>query len=57
MEAEERIICRGHPLVRGTHPTTFEVTTEGHLTRQGDCIIGVWLTRAREVSRRSSGGY
>lgn len=41
MEAEERIRCRGHPLVRGTHPTTFEVTAEGHLTRQGDCIIGI----------------
>ena len=35
MEAEERIICRGHPLVRGIHPTTFEVTTEDHLTRAG----------------------
>ena len=41
MEARERISCRGHPFVRGTHPTTFEVTTEGRLTRQGDCIIGV----------------
>jgi len=41
MEAAERITCRGHPLVRATHPTTFEVTTEDHLTREGDCIIGV----------------
>ncbi|MDD1668938.1 MAG: DUF371 domain-containing protein [Methanomicrobiales archaeon] len=41
MEAEERITCWGHPLVRGTHPTTFEVTAEDHLTRQGDCIIGI----------------
>ncbi|HTY52318.1 MAG TPA: DUF371 domain-containing protein [Methanomicrobiales archaeon] len=41
MEATEKILCRGHPLVRGTHPTTFEVTAEGHLTRQGDCIIGI----------------
>jgi hypothetical protein len=45
MEAEERITCRGHPLVRATHPTTFEVTTEDHLTRQGDCIIGVRAVR------------
>jgi len=45
MEARERITCRGHPLVRATHPTTFEVTTEGHLTRQGDCIIGVRADR------------
>lgn len=41
MEATEKILCRGHPLVSGTHPTTFEVTAEGHLTRQGDCIIGI----------------
>ena len=41
MEAEERVRCRGHPLVRATHPTTFEVTAEDHLTRQGDCIIGI----------------
>jgi len=41
MEAVERIRCRGHPMVRATHPTTFEVTAEDHLTRQGDCIIGV----------------
>ena len=45
MKAEERITCRGHPLVRATHLTTFEVTTEGHLTRQGDCIIGVRADR------------
>lgn len=45
MEAEERITCWGHPLVRATHPTTFEVTIEDHLTRQGDCIIGVRADR------------
>ncbi|MDD1674581.1 MAG: DUF371 domain-containing protein [Methanomicrobiales archaeon] len=41
MEAQEWIICHGHPLVQGTHPTTFEVTTAANLTAQGDCIIGV----------------
>ena len=45
MEATERIRCRGHPLVTATHPTTFEVTAEDHLTRQGDCIIGVLADR------------
>jgi len=45
MEAEERITCWGHPLVRATQPTTFEVTIEDHLTRQGDCIIGVRADR------------
>ena len=41
MEAQETIRCRGHPLVCGTHPTTFEVTSEGHLTKKGNCIIGI----------------
>jgi hypothetical protein len=41
MEAQEIIVCRGHPLVLGTHPTTFEVTCEEHLSENGNCIIGV----------------
>jgi hypothetical protein len=41
MRAYETIHCQGHPLVRGTHPTTFEVTMDPHLTLQGDCIIGI----------------
>ena len=41
MEAQEIIHCRGHPLVLGTHPTTFEVTREDHLTKNGNCIIGI----------------
>ncbi|MFY9800913.1 MAG: DUF371 domain-containing protein [Methanoregula sp.] len=41
MEAQEIIYCRGHPLVLGNHPTTFEVTMEGHLTKNGNCIIGI----------------
>ncbi len=41
MEAQEIIHCRGHPLVSGNHPTTFEVTAELHLTSTGNCIIGI----------------
>jgi hypothetical protein len=41
MKAQETLRCRGHPLVRGTHPTTFEVTREDHLTAYGNCIIGI----------------
>ena len=37
----ERVVFRGHPMVRSLHPTTIEVTTEAHLTLRGDCIIGV----------------
>jgi hypothetical protein len=41
MKAQEVIRCRGHPLVLGSHPTTFEVTRENHLTPGGNCIIGI----------------
>ena len=41
MEASEIIRCRGHPLVSASHPTTFEVTKEANLTKNGHCIIGV----------------
>ena len=35
------VTFRGHPMVRSSHPTTIEVTTEDHLTPRGDCIVGV----------------
>jgi hypothetical protein len=41
MEAHEVIRCHGHSNILGTHPSTFEVTTEENLSSQGDCIIGV----------------
>ena len=41
MEAQETVVCKGHPLVLGTHLTTFEVTREEHLTANGNCIIGI----------------
>jgi uncharacterized protein len=41
MEVQEIIHCHGHPLVIGNHPTTFEVTREEHLTKNGNCIIGI----------------
>jgi hypothetical protein len=41
MKAQDFVRCRGHPLVLGTHPTTFEVTREDHLTKNGNCIIGI----------------
>ena len=48
MEAQEIIRCQGHPLVLGTHPTTFEVTGEGHLTKKGNCIIGISADKSCE---------
>jgi uncharacterized protein len=32
-------------MVRSTHPRTIEVTTEEHLTENGDCIIGVGASK------------
>lgn len=32
---------RGHPNIRATHKTTFEITKESNLTLRGDCIVGV----------------
>jgi uncharacterized protein len=48
MEVQETIRCWGHPLVLGTHPTTFEVTGEGHLTKKGNCIIGISADKSCE---------
>lgn len=45
MSVRELIRCRGHPLVLSRHPTTFEITKEEHLSRSGDCIIGVGADR------------
>ena len=42
----ETITAKGHPLVKGTHKTTIEVTKESHLTQRGDCIIGVSADKA-----------
>ncbi len=41
MPVRELVRCRGHPLVRSRHPTTFEITKEEDLSEAGDCIIGV----------------
>lgn len=36
----------GHENIVATHRTTFEITKETALTRQGDCIIATKATRA-----------
>jgi hypothetical protein len=41
MKRTEKIRCFGHRQVTARHPTTFEVTTEDHLSPRGDCIIGI----------------
>ncbi len=41
MQLRFEIRAEGHPNVRATHRTTFEITKEGHLTPRGDCIVGI----------------
>ncbi len=31
----------GHKNIRSLHPKTIEITTESHLTTNGDCIVGI----------------
>ena len=38
---KEKISAWGHPNITANHRTTFEITKEEHLTKRGDCIIGV----------------
>lgn len=38
--------ARGHENIETTHKTTFEVTKETTLTKQGDCIIAVEASKA-----------
>ena len=38
--------AHGHKNIQSTHKTTFEVTKEAALSKQGDCIIAVEATRA-----------
>ncbi len=45
MENKEQVkftfTAKGHTNVQATHSSTFEITLDSHLSRQGDCIIGV----------------
>ncbi len=50
---EETILAQGHPNIRATHKSTFELTRELNLTREGDCIIAVGASKgARDLSSR-----
>ncbi|MDG7005686.1 MAG: DUF371 domain-containing protein [Nitrososphaerota archaeon] len=41
----EEVQFSGHAMVRATHGSTIEVTTERHLSPSGDCIVGVCATK------------
>lgn len=42
----ERLIAHGHLNILGTHKSTLEITKENHLTKSGDCIIGISSDKA-----------
>ncbi len=41
MKIIEILNAHGHPNIKATHRTTFEVTREEYLTKKGDCIIAI----------------
>ena len=41
MKADEIVTAYGHEKILATNKTTFEITKDAHLTKQGDCIIAV----------------
>ncbi|MCP8307254.1 MAG: DUF371 domain-containing protein [archaeon] len=41
MKLVEVVEFFGHPLIRATHKTTFEITKEEKISLKGDCIVGV----------------
>ena len=44
--AKDIIVAYGHPNIKATHKTTFEVTKDTYLTPKGDCIIGIKADKA-----------
>jgi hypothetical protein len=52
MKAIDRFDVWGHPNITACNEVTFEFTREGHLTRRGDCIVGVRSGKgARDLSQ------
>jgi len=49
----EEVAFAGHAVVKATHEKTIEITTEGHLTTRGDCIIGVRASKGIAQLSRS----
>ena len=45
MRIVETIEASGHPKIRANHPTTLEITKEGHLTERGDCVVATHASK------------
>ena len=53
LKVTEVLFAAGHPNIIGKHRTTFEITRDNELTKQGDCVIAVSATRSlNDVSSR-----
>lgn len=46
MLLEITITARGHQHIKSTHRSTWQLTTEDHLTPQGDCIVAIEASHA-----------
>lgn len=44
--AVDHVRAQGHPEIRATHWSTFEITRDTYLTHRGTCIIGVSADKA-----------
>ncbi len=54
---KEEIIAYGHPNITASHKTTFEITKEENLGKEGDCIIGVKANKAcKDLSEEFKNG-
>lgn len=53
LRINEEFYARGHPNILATHPVTFEITKDPHLTRRGDCVVGVSASKGpRDFSQQ-----
>jgi hypothetical protein len=53
MKTAEIVRAQGHANILSTNKTTFEITKDTHLTKRGDCIIGVNADKAAaDLSQR-----
>jgi hypothetical protein len=53
LKVTEVVYAHGHENVTSTNKTTFEITKETHLTKQGDCIIALGSSKgANDLSAK-----
>ena len=45
-ETRERIVAFGHENIQAIHPSTLMFTKEKHLSKTGDCVVGVASDKA-----------